>query len=364
MDTATTIEQIQDAVRERSSLRVAAGGSKPALSADADLSLAGLSGVWEYDPNEFTFTALAGTPIADVEKLVAEHGQYLPFDPPLARSGATLGGTVAAGLSGPGRYRYGGVRDFLLGIRFVNGEGELVRGGGKVVKNVAGFELPKLMVGSLGRYGIMVELCFKVFPAPAATATVGVDCPDLGAALETMHRLAVSPLDLACLDLEPPARLWIRIGGLTESLSKRIERLRGTLAGVGTLVDIPDDQEAGLWDDVREFAWMPEGHGLVKVPLAPAQIPQSEQLLESCEPVVPRRYSVGGNVLWLAWPNVLPPSRLEEILAALDRPALALTGRWPDPRLGCQTDGVFADRLLRVLDPEGRFRRRSEPAAS
>jgi glycolate oxidase FAD binding subunit len=328
------------------------------------LALGGLSGVLEYESSEFTFTALAATPIADVEKLVAEHGQYLPFDPPLAKSGATLGGTVAAGLSGPGRYRYGGVRDFLLGVRFVNGEGELVRGGGKVVKNVAGFELPKLMVGSLGRYGIMVELCFKVFPAPAATATVGVDFADVGAALEMMHRLAVSPLDLACLDLEPPARLWIRIGGLAESLPKRVERLRKTLGGDGTLVDIPDDEEIGLWEDVREFAWVPEDHGLVKIPLTPAQIPQSEQLLASCEPVVSRRYSVGGNVLWLAWSKELPPSRLEEILAELDRPALALSGRWPDPRLGKRADGVFADRLLRVLDPKGRFGHRSEPAVS
>ena len=98
METATTIEQVQDSVANRPRLRVAGGGSKPALSADAGLSLAGLSGVLEYDPSEFTFTALAGTPIAEVEKLLAEHGQYLPFDPPLVKSGATLGGTVAAGL--------------------------------------------------------------------------------------------------------------------------------------------------------------------------------------------------------------------------------------------------------------------------
>jgi len=364
MDNATTIDQIQDAARGRPRLRVAAGGSKPALSGDANLSLAGLSGVLEYDPSEFTFTALAGTPIADVEKLVGEHGQYLPFDPPLARSGATLGGTVAAGLSGPGRYRYGGVRDFLLGVRFINGEGELVRGGGKVVKNVAGFELPKLMVGGLGRYGIMVELCFKVFPAPAATATIGVVFSDLGVALEMMHRLAVSPLDLACLDLEPPARLWVRIGGLAESLPKRVERLRGLLGDGGALLDVPDAEETDLWENVREFTWVPGDHGLVKVPLTPAQIPQAEESLESCERAVPRRYCVGGNVLWLAWPKELSPSRLEETLAALDRPALALSGDWSDPRLGRHADGTFADRLLRVLDPEGRFCRRTEPAES
>jgi hypothetical protein len=166
------------------------------------------------------------------------------------------------------------------------------------------------------------------------------------------------------LDLEPPGRLWIRIGGLAESLPKRVERLRGLIGGDGTLVDVSDDEETGLWEDVREFAWVPEDYGLVKVPLAPTQIRQSEQLLASCEPMVPRRYSVGGNVLWLAWPKELPTSRLEETLAALDRSALALSGRWPDPRLGSHADGVFADRLLRALDPKGRFCRRSEPATS
>ncbi len=345
-------------------LRVTGGGSKPALSADADLSLAGLSGVLEYDPNEFTFTALAGTTITEVEKLLAEHGQYLPFDPPLAKSGATLGGTVAAALSGPGRYRYGGVRDFLMGVRIVNGDGELVRGGGKVVKNVAGFELPKLMVGSLGRYGIMVELSFKVFPAPAATATISVDFPDFVAALEMMERLTVSPLDIACLDLEPPSRLWIRMGGLAESLPKRVERLRRLIGDRGEIVDVPEDKEAALWEGSRNFTWLPEDHGLVKVPLVPSQLPEVKESLASCESAVPRRYSVGGNVAWLAWPRELPPSRLGELLAALGRPALALTDDWPDPLLGRHPANAFADRLLRVFDPKGKFSYRAEPAAN
>jgi hypothetical protein len=107
---------------------------------------------------------------------------------------------------------------------------------------------------------------------------------------------------------------------------------------------------------------VPEDHGLVKVPLVPTQIPDAEPLLASSEPPIPRRYSVGGNVLWLAWPKALPASRLDDALMALDRPALALSDEWPDPRLGKTADGAFADRLLRALDPEGRFCPRSEPA--
>ena len=121
-------------------------GTKPALSAPpagfTAVSLAGLSGIVEYDPGEYTFTALAGTPLAELQAALARNGQYLPFDPLGAAAGATLGGTIASGISGPGRLRYGGVRDFILGVRFVTGRGENVRGGGKVVKYAAGFDFP------------------------------------------------------------------------------------------------------------------------------------------------------------------------------------------------------------------------------
>ncbi|MEP7358215.1 MAG: FAD-binding protein, partial [Anaerolineales bacterium] len=138
-----SIQELQAAVAANDHVIVRGAGSKPALTPPAQaggltLDAAQLSGVLEYEPGEFTFTALAGTPVRLVRDLLKEHGQYLPFDPPLAEQGATLGGTVAAGLSGPGRYRFGGVRDFILGVRFIDGTGELIRGGGKVVKNAAG----------------------------------------------------------------------------------------------------------------------------------------------------------------------------------------------------------------------------------
>ncbi len=161
---ANTIDEVRDAVTSHDRIKVCAGNSKPALTDGANLSLQSLNGVLEYQPSEYTFTALAGTRISEVEDLLAQNRQYLPFDPPLAAAGATVGGTVAAGLSGSGRYRYGGVRDFLIGVTFISGDGRTVSGGGKVVKNAAGFDIPKLMVGSLGRFGVLVELTFKVFP--------------------------------------------------------------------------------------------------------------------------------------------------------------------------------------------------------
>jgi glycolate oxidase FAD binding subunit len=203
----TTIEAIQSTIREGGPLLARGGGTKPALSTPANgatvLDVSGLAGVLEYEPGEFTFTALAGTRVADVQALLREQGQYLPFDPPLAERGATLGGTVAAGLSGPGRYRYGGVRDFILGVRFVDGNGELIRGGGKVVKNAAGFDLPKLMVGSLGQLGVLVELTFKVFPQPPAYTTLSLRCQTLPDAVSVLLRSYTARLDIEALDLEP-----------------------------------------------------------------------------------------------------------------------------------------------------------------
>src|SRR5688500_13334503 len=150
----------------------------------------------------------------------------------LVERGATLGGTVAAGLSGPGRYRYGGVRDFILGVRYVDGTGELVRGGGKVVKNAAGFDLPKLFGGSLGQLGALVELSFKVFPRPEATLTLRHTLPTLEAALAALQRLYLAPLDMEALDLtvdgDGPA-LWVRLGGLGHVLAARAERVRGLI---------------------------------------------------------------------------------------------------------------------------------------
>ena len=261
------------------------GGTKTALSAprpDAvELDLRGLSGLLEYEPGEFVFTALAGTPLRAIQAALAQHGQYLPFDPPLVEAGATLGGTVAAGLSGSGRQRYGGVRDFLIGVRFVDGQGQLVRGGGKVVKNAAGFDLPKLMVGSAGRLGVLVEVSFKVFPQPPAFATLQVAPPTLTAALDLIARLTTSSFDIDALDLvfddAGQPLLLIRQGGLAGVLPQRMANLR---AWLGTGEPLPESAEAEAWRAAGEFAWLPAGWSLVKTPVTLTQIPALEQALD------------------------------------------------------------------------------------
>jgi len=356
------VERVREAVLTEERLRPVGGGSKPALSGEGNFPTSEMSGVLEYNPQEYTFTALAGTPVKEVGALLAENGQYLPFDPPFADAGATLGGTVAAGLSGPGRYRYGGVRDFLLGVRFVSGEGRLVTGGGKVVKNAAGFDFPKLMVGSLGAFGVMVELTFKVFPRPEAYATLCVDLPSLEDALTTMQKLAVSPFELACLDLEPPHRLLLRVGGISEALPGRLERIQAFVGREGEVRT--GEADVVTWHRLREFSWLPEAHALVKVALSPGKVAGLEGAIARLSVEVPRRYSVGGNVLYLAWPEGAEKEQLNALLTGRSLPGLALTGTWRSPLLGKRNGEAFMRRILKVLDPHGKFQSREVKGAA
>jgi len=358
-------EEAQEAVRTHSRVWPRGGGSKTGLTPDQGgevLDLSGLSGVIEYAPEEYTFTALAGTRVSEVAALLAERGQYLPFDPILARRGATLGGTVAAGANGPGRQRYGGVRDFLLAVRFVDGAGNLIRGGAKVVKNAAGFDLPKLMVGSRGRLGALVELTFKVFPAPEAYATLALDYPHLNAALMDVMRLLTSSLELHALDLEPAEtnhgwKLWVRLGGLAEALPARIERVRGFLfppGGGATAADVIADDDA-IWQEITELDWVPPDCALVKIPLTPRRIPALEARLQGV--AARRRYSAGGNVAWLAWPIAGDAwaADLDRLLTDLDLSGLPFLGPPGAGRLGVDSGAPLARRVKQALDPHARF---------
>jgi glycolate oxidase FAD binding subunit len=352
-----SVADIQDVLLRGAPVQARGGGTKPALTVPAPgvttLDMTPLAGILEYEPAEYTFTARAGTRVRDVTAALAEHGQYMPFDPPLAEAGATLGGTVAAGLSGSGRYRYGGVRDFLIGVRFVDGVGRLVRGGGKVVKNAAGFDLPKLMVGSLGRYGILVEMSFKVFPQPRTYATVRAGFGTLAAALDGLHKLTNGPYDLEALDLTlpsaaGPATLWVRLGGWEDALPARVARLC-TLLGAGELV--ASNTEAALWHDLREFAWVPVGAALVKVPVTPAVIPALEQRLNGVD--APRRYIGGGNLAWVAWRG--PLQDLSATLATLTLSGLVIRGSTPRPEIGGYSQSAFGLRVQQALDPNRLF---------
>ncbi len=358
----TSLADVQDAVRQSERIRVRGGGSKPALSTAADgvtqLDLAALRGVREYEPQELVFTALAATPVAEIEAMLAAHGQYLPFDPLLVDRGATLGGVVAANTAGSGRFRYGGVRDFVIGVRFVDGRGDLIRGGGKVVKNAAGFDLPKLMVGSLGRLGVLVELSCKVFPRPAAYASLVVHFPALPPALEALYRLNTSAFDLEALDLAPTAggalALWLRIGGPADVLAERLDRLQNALApGAMGFARLQGEEEAHFWRERRELSWVPSDFSLVKVPITPGRLPDLEARLATTDVV--RLYSVGGNLAWLAWPPHSPRAAIQALLNELGLTGMMLLGSPDEPLLTPLPGAAFFHRVKQALDPDGRF---------
>jgi glycolate oxidase FAD binding subunit len=357
-----TIDEIGEAVRSHAHLLVRGGGSKPALSTPGDagivvIDLSQIRGVQVYDPGEFTFTALAGTSQHEVATMLAERGQYLPFDPPLAGAGATLGGTVAAGLSGPGRYRYGGVRDFLIGIRFVNGRGDVVRGGGNVVKNAAGFDFPKLMVGSLGQLGILTEVTFKVFPAPVMTASLCAHFADLGSALDAIVRLSHSKFDIDALDLVPGVEgvvLWVRLGGLAGALPQRLERLAALIRETGAPRQIElfgEDDPASQWAEMDAMTWRSAGGLLVKIPVTPKRIRPLDPLLADAGAV--RRYSSGGNTAWISWPGTA--DELDPLLRQQELAGLLLDGPPGRPWLGRLSGRAMLQRIAATLDPEGKF---------
>ncbi len=350
-----SIEEVQSSVRRAVRILPCGGGTKPALSGQPEgtdlLDMSGLSGIQEYTPEEFTFTALAGTRVSEVNDLLAEHSQYLPFDPILVQRGATLGGSVAAGVSGPGRYHFGGIRDFLIGVRYVDSQGEVVRGGGKVVKNAAGFDLPKLMVGSLGALGVLVELSFKVFPKPETFVTLRQACGGLDDALAAIYRLSTARVDIDSLDLEPGEEgcvVWVRLGGLEAVLPRRLERLKAVLGDCQVLQG-PD--EAQVWEAAHELFWVPEGWSLVKVPVTPGRIPAMEASLGK-KPVL-RRYIAGGQAAWLALAE--PPIALKGLLVTQNLSGLAIFGPVGSPRLGEFPARSFYQRVKAALDPARRF---------
>lgn len=386
------VAEIQDAVKGAERVRVRGGGSKPSLSLRSCnddiqlLDLSNLQGVVDYQPEEYTFTARAGTSVAEVAAMLAEEGQYLPFDPPLADRGATLGGTVAAGLSGAGRYRYGGIRDFLIGIRFVDGQGQEIRGGGAVVKNAAGFDFPKLFVGSLGRLGILTELTFKVFPQPPAFATLAAEFDALSDLLAALNAVTGSDIDLHAVDFAPTEEgwtLWVRIGGLVTALEERAQALKTVVStAVGRtrrLVLYHDQEEDSLWQMARSMTWLTERAGLVRVPLTPQRIAEVENAISGSTAAM-RRYSVGGNLLWLGWSDDTTPALvdgdqdsprdLHRLLLKLDLQGIQLIGqarRTPaqrnaenanceyEPLLGRPLQNAFLRRVAAALDPEGKF---------
>lgn len=318
----------------------------PPAPGPAVIDVSGLRGILEYEPTEYTFTALAGTPISEVISALSAHGQYLPFDPLFVREGATLGGTVACAANGPGRLRFGGVRDFVVGVRFIDAAGRLIRGGGKVVKNAAGFDFPKLFCGSAGRLGILTELSFKVFPAPAARASIRVHCARLADAVECVSFISLQTWEVEALEILPQAdgsaQVLARFPGDEPALSQRLTKITTALRR-----DV-SAAPAEVWDSLRPRS---PTHSLLRVPLTSSRILPLHALL----PDVTVSYGEAGNAAWIQWPADRAASEMDAILRAAGLSAMVLSGPEPALRLGISPNEA-AERLVKqALDPDGRF---------
>ena len=349
----TTPAELAEAVRSHPRVLAVGARTKPRLSQVPDgvalISTRALRGVVEYEPDEFTFTALAGTSVREIGQALAEKGQYLPFDPMWVAAGATLGGTVAAGLSGPGRFRFGGVRDFILGVCFVDGQGRLLRMGGKVVKNCAGFDLPKFFVGSLGRYGVLAEITFKVFPAPAARLTLELTTSGVEAATRVLMDAANSRWEPDALDLLPDGKtVHLRLGGPAPALETLSREVLTRWPGRALATESAD----AAWSDVREFRWAHADGALVKVAITPAVVPSLDALARSLDGTRVH-VSAGGNVAFVSLPASVQPAVWHERLGALGLPGLTLRGHAP---LWCGVrKTAIAGAVKQALDPQNRF---------
>jgi len=236
-------EKVRQAHASETPLRIVGGDTKAfygRAGEGEELSLRDHRDVVSYEPTELVLTARAGTPLAEIELLLRDNGQMLPFEPPHFGGGATIGGTIACGLSGPRRAYAGAARDFVLGTRILTGDGQWLRFGGEVMKNVAGYDVSRLMCGSLGTLGVIGEVSLKVLPAPAAELTLALDLSP-AEAMDTASAWAGKPLPISatCHDGE---RFYVRLSGATTAVTAARRRLGGEVR----------EDDAQLWERVRE----------------------------------------------------------------------------------------------------------------
>lgn len=288
----TTTDELCDVIGEAlpdgAGLRLRGGGSKDAIGAPTPrarvLDMRGFSGIVAYDPPELVLTAAAGTPLAEIERAIAKEGQMLAFDPfdhgpvfgnPPGR--ATLGGIVVAGISGPRRVSSGGVRDHLLGFEAVSGNGEAFKAGSRVVKNVTGFDLSKLIAGSWGRLVAVTSVTLKVVPRPPAQTTILLPGLEPGDAVTAMARAMGSSAGIAAAAhlpnwQEAPATLF-RVDGFEESVGARGRSVSTLLAEFGRTQTLDERTATTLWDDIRTAAPLPADRPLWRFVVAPGKAP-------------------------------------------------------------------------------------------
>ncbi|GAA4006194.1 glycolate oxidase subunit GlcE [Sphingomonas humi] len=354
---------IRDAGESGSKLRLRGGGSKDPIGAPTPdavtVDMTAFAGVIDYDPPELVLTVGAGTPLADVLALVAGQRQMLAFDPfdhgPIlgTQAQATIGGVIAAGVSGPSRLSRGAVRDHLLGFTAVSGRGERFVAGAKVVKNVTGFDLPKLLAGSWGRIAALTEVTLKVLPAPEVRRTLVVRGLDTASAVAAMSRALGSPAEVSAAAHLPeglggPLTL-LRLDGFAPSVEARAKLLGTLITGLEEREDEPDP-----WAGIATADPLPRDLPLWRLAVPASKAPALIERLAGqwlCD--------WGGALVWLA--SDAAPSVIRAVAEEVGGHAMLVRAdgemRAGTPALHPQPGGIvrLEERVRRAFDPSGVF---------
>ncbi|MCK9517107.1 MAG: glycolate oxidase subunit GlcE [Ottowia sp.] len=238
-------QQVQAAFEQRQALRIRGSGSKDFYGQRLHGQVAetsGLSGIVQYEPSELVVTARAGTPLAELDALLAEHGQHLPFEPPHFNGQGTVGGAVATGLAGPARAGAGGVRDYVLGLQLLDGRGQLLNFGGQVMKNVAGYDVSRLMTGALGTLGIITQVSLKVMPLPPAECTLMFELSETSAR-QQLNRWGGQPLPLNA-SCWADGHLAVRLRGARAAIAAARRSMGGA--------ELDPEKAARQWQALRD----------------------------------------------------------------------------------------------------------------
>ena len=335
--------EVEQAFRKTEALCIQGCGSKDFLGrepAGRPLGVSRHRGVVSYEPTELVLTARCGTRLSEIENLLAEQGQMLAFEPPGFGGEATLGGTIAAGLAGPRRPYAGSARDFVLGVRLINGRGETGRFGGEVIKNVAGYDVSRLMAGAMGTLGVLLDVSLKVLPRPAAERTRVFELP-AGAAVEKLASLGRLPMPLsggAWLD----GLLYVRLSGSASGVAAAEDELAGE--------SLAEDEATAFWTGLRDhrLAFFTDDRPLWRLGLPPATAVldiDGHELIDW-----------GGGQRWLR--TALPAEQIRQTAAAAGGHAMLFRG-------GDRRGSVFHPlspsmmalhrRVKAALDPAGIF---------
>ena len=355
------IERVRDAAARQAPLRIRGGGSKDfhggvPLQGEV-LDTRAYCGIVSYEPSERTVTARTGTPLAELEALLAEHGQCLAFEPPHFGPGATVGGMVAAGLSGPARASVGAVRDFVLGVQLVNGRAEHVMFGGQAMQDVANYDVSRLMVGAWGTLGLLTQVSLKVQPLAPAEATLRFAC-DQAEALRRLHAWSSQPLPLNASCWTPLANsdtdghLDVRLRGAVAAVEAACKTMGGERLDNATMAE--------HWSACREqrSAWF-----ATRTPLDiwRLSVPSTAPVLALPDGVAPPLVEWHGALRWVKAPRAHAAALYEKALLAGGEASLFIAdGAGPLSNTGCfavpsAALGAIHQRLRQAFDPAGIF---------